>query len=67
MKPIVRCKLLDDNLPIIGKSMFIVPINHPNHKEGHRVSNNHIALTSPVVNVDKQHKKFETQNTIYQY
>lgn len=48
-----------------GTVCWLYPVDHPNHLEGHRVSNNHPARTSPVVASDLTTGRIETRNTIY--
>lgn len=49
----------------VGQSAFLVPVDHTNHVEGQRVSNNLPVRTSTVVSYDKEAGVVETLNTIY--
>lgn len=67
-KPIVDCILI---IPVeyleIGGHALVQPSNHPNHLEGHQVSNKNPVHTSKIVSINNVDNMFETQNTIYQY
>lgn len=64
MKPTVQYIADKHNFIVIGLPAFVHPINHPNHKVGHAVSNTTFVRTSPVIS--KHAKGFETMNTIYE-
>ncbi len=64
-KPIVRYRT---DLPchiMLGLPAFVHPVDHPNHIEGHNVSNTTYVLTSKVVGHDALTGEFETLNTRY--
>lgn len=64
-KPVVLYK--PSEIPIRkGASAFVYPVNHPNHLEGHLVSNTKLAKTSTVIDYDPCKGSFETLNTRYE-
>lgn len=46
-----------------GNSALLHPVDHPNHLDGHDVSNTTVARTSDVVSWEGD--RIETKNTIY--
>lgn len=46
-----------------GARALLHPVDHPNHLEGHDVSNEHLATTSTVLSWVGD--RIETKNTIY--
>lgn len=68
-KPIVDCELVYSDVHLeIGFSGYVIPKNHPNHREGHQISNNNTpARTSTIISIDRTIEQFETKNTIYRY
>lgn len=50
---------------IVGGHAWLYPLDHPNHLEGHDVSNQKLVRTSMVVSVDDQTGRIETKNTTY--
>lgn len=42
-----------------------MPVNHPNHLDGHNVTNCNTVRTSRVLSHDEATGRIETQNTIY--
>lgn len=48
-----------------GTACWLMPVDHPNHLEGHSVSNTRVVRTSPVVASDLATGRIETQNTVY--
>lgn len=67
-KPIVDCVLIyPEEYLKAGHSAFVQPSNHPNHIEGHEISNNSPVHTSTVIEINLVDKMFETKNTIYRY
>ena len=67
-KPTVLAQLLtkEEDL-VIGCRAYLLPKNHPNHRQGHSVSNTSAVFTSKVVAIDTEQKTIETRNTIYHY
>lgn len=49
----------------VGFSAHVTPLDHPNHLEGHRVTNGLPIRTSTVLSYDEETGEFETQNTKY--
>lgn len=49
----------------VGYPAHLTPIDHPNHIEGHDVSNTRMVSTSKVIAYDEITGRIETQNTIY--
>jgi hypothetical protein len=45
--------------------VVLFPLNHPNHLEGHKVSNTREVHISSVISWDEETGTIETQNTIY--
>jgi hypothetical protein len=67
-KPIVNCTLeFPEDLLFIGSNAFVFPVDHPNHKEGHNISNQSMVRTSRIVAIDHIAGTFETTNTIYKF
>lgn len=67
-KPVVNCTLhLPADYMVVGGNGFVFPYNHPNHIEGHNISNEECVKTSRIINIDRAKKQFETMNTIYQW
>lgn len=62
MKPIVQYR--GEAVPF-GGSALLFPVDHPNHLEGHDVSNTKMATTSKVISWDESSGRIETQNTVY--
>lgn len=62
-KPIVHYR--GKAQPWHSNTALLFPIDHPNHKPGHSISNNHIARTSSIVEWDRKTGRIETLNTIY--
>lgn len=63
-KPTVRYR--DLGVPIsVGRSAIVQPVDHPNHLEGHLVSNAKPVKTSAVISYDEKTGVFETRNTVY--
>ena len=62
-KPIVHYR--GEAQPYYANTAILVPLDHPNHKPGHSISNNHIARTSSIVNWNHETGRIETLNTIY--
>jgi hypothetical protein len=50
---------------VVSAICFLKPVDHPNHLEGHSVSNERIVRTSAVVASDLTTGRIETRNTIY--
>jgi hypothetical protein len=50
---------------VVGAICYLKPVDHPNHLEGHSVSNTRVVRTSPVVASDLATGRIETRNTIY--
>lgn len=50
---------------VVGGVAFLVPIDHPNHMEGHEVSNIKVVRTSRVLEHDPQTGRIETKHTVY--
>lgn len=61
-KPVVFYK--GKAIPYFNRAILF-PVNHPNHLEGHDVSNTHEVITSPVLNWSLTTGCIETANTIY--
>ena len=62
-KPIVHYKS-----PAIKNGIdraLLYPVDHPNHLDGHNISNNKQVLTSKIISWDEITGRIETQNTIY--
>lgn len=47
------------------RSAFVKPVDHPNHIEGHSISNEKFVMTSLVVSLCERTGRIETKNTIY--
>lgn len=62
-KPIVHYRGIASN--IWGRAM-LQPVDHPNHLDGHQVSNTKPVMTSTIVSWDKATGRIETQHTIYE-
>jgi hypothetical protein len=60
MKPIVRYVYAK---PFLDRAI-VLPLNHPNHIDGHGVTNGREAITSRVLSWDKS-GRIETQHTLY--
>ena len=68
MKPVVKCLLLSkEDAIVVGERVWIVPYNHPNHKDGHHVLNGESAITTEIQSHTPEASQFKTKNTIYQY
>lgn len=50
---------------VVLNRAWLVPIDHPNHLEGHDVINTTTIRTSTIVSHDQETGRIETQNTIY--
>lgn len=61
-KPIVR---YSGQASVVAEHAFLLPLDHPNHIEGHSVSNCRVVRTSRVLEHDPQTGRIETKNTIY--
>jgi hypothetical protein len=49
----------------VGYRAILYPINHPNHLNGHQVTNLKYVLTSVVKEYDPVSGRIETENSIY--
>ncbi len=65
-KPAVQYECIPEPHIKVGESAYIVPANHPNHLEGHHVTNGDVTRTSRVISHDEKTGRFETLNTIYE-
>ena len=67
-KPVVKYKLVEGAPEIkVGHQALIHPLNHPNHLDGHYVSNESPVWTSRVQSIlSELAGRFETRNTIYE-
>lgn len=63
-KPIVQYDKTKVSVIVLGRAAVIFPIDHPNHKPKHNVSNTQHVLTSRVIKLHHD-GSFETLNTIY--
>ena len=50
---------------VIGYSACLFPLDHPNHLDGHHITNQNLVTTSPIVAYDPSTGTWETKNTIY--
>lgn len=65
-KPVVRYDRSPSMYWIqVGNSAYVTPLDHPNHLEGHHVTNGMQIRTSTVISYDKATGEFETLNTKY--
>lgn len=63
-KPIVHYRG-EAAVPAIGAGAWLHPVDHPNHLEGHDVSNTKLVRTSAVLSHDPETGRIETKHTIY--
>lgn len=61
-KPIVHYK---GAVSIEDGRAFLDPTDHPNHLDGHNVSNAALVRTSSIISHDRATGRIETRNTIY--
>lgn len=50
---------------VSSSGAWLMPVDHPNHLEGHDVSNREPVRTSKVLSHDETTGRIETANTIY--
>lgn len=61
-KPVVRYR---GQASVFAHCAFLIPTDHPNHLDGHSVSNINVVKTSRVLAHDPSTGLIETANTIY--
>lgn len=62
-KPIVHYTTA--SAPAVGVSAYLIPVDHPNHIDGHDVSNERLVRTSRVESINEATGRIETRNTVY--
>ena len=67
-KPVVNCTLeMPEDWLQVNNTTLVFPDDHPNHKEGHSISNQSVVRTSRIVAIDRDSGTFETLNTVYKF
>lgn len=61
-KPVVH---YSGQASVVAEHAYLLPLDHPNHIEGHSVSNCRVVRTSRVLEHDPQTGRIETRHTIY--